>query len=310
MHITRHGFSCGCDAVGSMGCISFVLTTKYNWSEEQLGKVIRIAHYFIWPISVFRAGILLFFDLYNPSVMGIYCAVAMAPLDCTESGEPCQRGSERHMVINTYISTFCFVVVIDPTARFAVQATEYDYFAHTTSGTSRCATPFLTHCRHAAGENGSSSGAVGSSRKYEDVGTGDDSTSARGSSRSVLNHGRQQRRNVLRQTSSTIRRRDHTHKETSGWILALYMRPMAPRLSRTTRIRPQHPTSFGSSASARTTEPTLLSFPALMLLEIVLNTTNEVAQCKYDETELSGTQFALCTCDERPETCSIFGKEL
>ena len=57
------------------------------------------------------------------------------------------------------------------------------------------------------GENGSSSGAVGLSCNYEDVGTGDDSTSVRGSSGSVLNHGRQQGRNVLRQTSSTIRRR-------------------------------------------------------------------------------------------------------
>ena len=92
--------------------ISFVLTIKYNWSEEQLRKAIRIAHYFVWPISVFRAGILLFYDLYNPSVMGIYCAVALAPPDCMETGQPCQRGSERHMVSNTYISTFCFVVVI------------------------------------------------------------------------------------------------------------------------------------------------------------------------------------------------------
>ena len=59
-------------------------------------------------------------------------------------------------------------------------------------------------------------GAVGLSSNYVDVGTGDDSTSARGSSRSVLNHGRQQRRNVLRQTSSTNRRRLSRQTATKG----------------------------------------------------------------------------------------------
>ena len=49
---------------------------------------------------------------------------------------------------------------------------------------------------------------------YDDVGTGDDSTSVRGSS--VLNHGRQQRRDVLRQTSSTNRRRLSRQTATKG----------------------------------------------------------------------------------------------
>ena len=195
--------------------ISFVLTIKYNWSEEQLRKAIRIAHYFVWPISVFRAGILLFYDLYNPSVMGIYCAVAMAPPDCMESGEPCQRGSERHMVINTYISTFCFVVVIIVSTCCMTMIT-----LHIRQVEHRGARHRFSHIaatlQRRDGENGSSSGAVGSSSNYEDVGTGDDSTSVRGSSRSVLNHGRQQRRNVLRQTSSTNRRRLSRQTATKG----------------------------------------------------------------------------------------------
>ena len=48
----------------------------------------------------------------------------------------------------------------------------------------------------------------------DDVGTGDDSTSIRGSS--VLKRGRQQRRNVLRQTSSTNRRRLSRQTATKG----------------------------------------------------------------------------------------------